>query len=129
MKEWGFDKQTAALQRSVRKVLNELESAALVFLNEPRFEVVVTPNNGFAAWAYFPVHRNRLVSREYNLKPETRVLLEISTPAFAYSGTGFFENCLRDALGHSLLYLRNPKAQNECPDAMREWRRNLAEVG
>ena len=36
----------------------------------------------------------------------------------------FFENHLRDhSLGHVLLYLRKPRASNECRDALKEWRK------
>jgi len=35
-----------------------------------------------------------------------------------------FAGHLRDHFGHVLLYLRSPKAPNDCPDAMNEWRRN-----
>lgn len=36
----------------------------------------------------------------------------------------FFEDHLRDHLGHTLIFLRDPEARNECSDAQKEWLRS-----
>jgi hypothetical protein len=80
------------------------------------------PDAAFGVWAYFPVHRNRLIARRLQPKPQTRVLLVLSAADFAKEPARTLEDYLRDHLGHVLLYLRSPKARNECRDAMQEWR-------
>jgi hypothetical protein len=129
MKEWGMDEQARRIQTSVRRVLSELDAEALLSLKDPRLEVVVMPDVGLpgaelSVWASFPVHRRRIISRELGPKPQTRVLLVFYPPSIKKHPRGFFEDYLRDALGHVLLYLRSPRAHNGCPDAMREWRRS-----
>jgi hypothetical protein len=79
---------------------------------------------GHSVWAYFPVHRRRYVARLFPPKPETRVLLVFSTAGAEKERRKVFEDQIRDHLGHVLLYLRSPKARNDCPDAMKEWRRS-----
>jgi hypothetical protein len=37
-----------------------------------------------------------------------------------------FEKCLRHHQEHTLLFLRDPEARNECSDADKEWRDNRA---
>ena len=88
---------------------------------------MVQPDYGFSVWAYFPIDRNRRITRELKPKSETRVLLVFSAAGFEKSKRKFFEDCLRDHLGHVLLYLRSPKACNDCPDAMKEWRRSAVD--
>ena len=80
---------------------------------------------GHSVWAYFPVHRRRYVARLFPPKPETRVLLVFSTASAENERRKVFEDQIRDHLGHILLYLRSSKARNDCPDAMREWRRSI----
>jgi hypothetical protein len=121
MREWGMDSQPRSLRTSFRKVLSELDSCALLYLKDPRFEVLVTPEDGFCVWAYFPVHRNRIVARELKPKPQTRVLMVISVPGFKGHSASAFEGHLRDHLGHVLLYLRDPQAWNDCDAAWKEW--------
>lgn len=72
-------------------------------------------------WAYFPVYRLRLIARKLQPKPETRVLLVLSTAHFDRQPVRRSCDELRDHLGHVLLYLRKPKARNECADALAEW--------
>jgi len=48
----------------------------------------------------------------------------MSIAGFAKEPVEALEACLRDHLGHVLLYLRSPKAKNDCLAAMKEWRRN-----
>jgi hypothetical protein len=62
------------------------------------------------------------IIRELLPRSDTRVLLVFGTASFERDKRKFFEECLRDHLGHVLLYLRSPKANNCCPEAMKEWR-------
>lgn len=120
MREWGLLDQPRRLQSPVRRVLNELCGERLLDLKDPRLEVVVTPDAGFGVWAYFPIHRRRLISRELTLKPTTRVLLLLRSTFNEPVKT--FEDELRDHFGHTLLYLRSPKAWNDCTTAWEEWK-------
>jgi hypothetical protein len=121
MQEWGMDKQPRRLQVSVRRVLCELHPAALYLLKDPRFEVMVILKPDYSVWAYFPVHRRRWVAREYHPKRGTRVLLMFSISASDQTPRKLFEDQIRHHLGHVLLYLRAPKAWNDCDAACREW--------
>lgn len=124
MKEWGVCEQSRPFQASVRRVLSELHPEALLSLKDPKLEVRIVPDEGHSVWAYFPVHRRRWIARELRPKPETRVLLVFSTAGFRTEPAKMFQDRLRDHLGHVLLYLRSPKAPNDCPDAQKEWRRS-----
>jgi hypothetical protein len=121
MREWGMDEQPSCLRASVRKVLNELAAEALSRLKDPRFEVIVRPEPGFSVWAYFPVHRRRLIARQLRPRRQTRVLLVFSLGGLEQETAQSFEECLRDHLGHALLYMRDPKAWNDCDAAWKEW--------
>jgi hypothetical protein len=124
MQEWGMDKQPEPLQQSVRKVLNELTSEALLDLKDERLEVVVGPRE--RVWAYFPIHKNQpryIVKRVgLTLKPATRILLMIGSDQFGDESREMFEGDLRHHLGHVMLYLFQPKASNECAAADEEWK-------
>lgn len=125
MQEWGLDKQHAKFQREVKAVLMELSIQAQLFLrNEPRLQVEVVKGND--VWASFPMHKLRSEAKHFRLRPTTRVLLVIGSQLFAErsrKSTGYdATEHLRDHLGHTLLYLRSPKARNECVDAWREWK-------
>ena len=128
MREWGIDGQPRRIQTIVRRVLNEMEPEALLFLKDPRFEVMVLPGQQFTVWPYFPINRRRCIVQEaiaLGLPPkdETRVLLVLGARNFEKEPAEWLANCLRDGLGHVLLYLRAPKASNNCRDAMKEWRK------
>jgi hypothetical protein len=158
-REWGMLEQPRWIQSSVRKVLSELSTVALMTLTaDPRLEVMVlSPAHleraktftwfvsgmlksatarlrwlerhpgivvGHSVWAYFPIHRRRYVARLFSPRPETRVLLTFGKPE---AKKNLFEDQLRDHLGHSLLYLRSPKAANDCCNAAKEWRRSTAQ--
>lgn len=143
MDEWGIGKQSRRFQSSVRKVLSELKPQALLALKDSRLEVTVVPDDGLSVWAYFPIHVKNythlcmgpdyrlLIAREVlrESKPRTRVLLVFSAAGFAGEPAEMFEDYLRDHLGHALLYLRSPKAPNDCPDAQREWRMSIEPKG
>jgi hypothetical protein len=74
------------------------------------------------------VYRRRLIAQQYKPKPTTRVLLVFSEPMIAKQPASVTEDQMRDHLGHTLLYLRSPKARNECADSLREWRGNTRRV-
>jgi hypothetical protein len=116
MAEWGFDKQSPRLKARMSRVLGELVPEALGILRgNPKLQVEFVSADSFDIWAYFPVHRRRTIVRslQVKLKPMARVLLVI--------GHDPVERHIRDHIGHVLLYLRSPRASNECGDAMREW--------
>ena len=178
MREWGMDEQSPRIQTCVRKVLNELEPAALLYLKDPRFEVVVLPELGTSIWAHFAVRiashglialnqkkvfrgerlitvlaacrdmsaeydnlterereeiqeslrfdlSKRLLAQGMRLNPRTRVLLTFCTATCESTPVKVLQDQIRDHIGHVLLYLRDPKARNECQDAMREWRKSV----
>jgi hypothetical protein len=125
MREWGLDDKPLCLRTSVRRVLNELAVEALLRLKDPRFEVIVRPESDVSVWAYFPVHGRRLIARQLRPRRQTRVMLVCSLGGLAHDSAESFEECLRDHLGHSLLYLRDPKAWNDCTAAWKEWRSSV----
>lgn len=127
MQEWRIGEQSQRMQTCVRKILNELVAEALPRLKDPRLEVMVTPVTigCGSVWAYYPVHRKRWIARQLSPKPQTRVLLVLSTAGFEEEPVRLLKDYLRDHLGHALLYLRDPKARNECSDAQREWQRSV----
>ena len=128
IREWAIPEQSPILA-SVRRVLNEMIAEAQLSLRDRRLEVMVlpksTPGVWDSVWAFFPVHRRRRIAQILRPRPETRVLLVISTASAEWEPPEAFEVYLRDHLGHVLLYLRDPKATNECTDAEREWLRNV----
>ena len=127
MDEWGANEWPQSVQDCVRLVLKELADPSLLILrNEPKLEVMVRPEAFHSVWAYFPIRRGRSIPRQYKPKAATRLLLVISEKHFAEQSMRQSERKLRDHFGQVLLYLSNPKARNDCPDAMREWRASCA---
>jgi hypothetical protein len=123
MQQWRMGEQSPRIQTCVRKVLSEMEvSALLVLRREPRLEVIVRPDDALSVWAYFPIHCRRWIARQLHPKAQTRVLLVFSLPKCEKTPAKVLQDQIRDHLGHVLLYLRDPKARNECRDAMKEWR-------
>ena len=94
--------------------------------------VLAQPQSGgvlVGVWAYFPMHRNRQftttatrISEVIDVRYTTRVLLVLSGKVISSRARSETMAELRDHLGHTLLYLSHPRARNDCPDAMREWR-------
>lgn len=91
--------------------------------HHPSLQVIILPelDAGYRVWAYFPVHKRRRIVRQLLddgilLLPTTRVLLVLSEKL-----TEEDADHVRDHLGHVLLYLQHPRANNDCADAMREW--------
>jgi hypothetical protein len=130
MAEWGLEKHSRRIQTCMRRVLGELTPQTLLVLRrEPRLQVVVHPEEGCSVWAYFPIHKNRFIVRHVihlgiQVRPTVRVLLVISEARFYKQPLKLTRDQLRDHLGHVLLYLRSPKAQNDCRNAGKEWRRS-----
>ena len=124
MQEWGMNDCSPRLQTCVRKVLGELSADALLILRDSRFEVTVQPEAGHSVWAYFPIQRKRMISRKWKPRPEARVLLVLGESHFERDISKTLEEYLRNHLGHALLYLREPWANNDCAAAMKEWRRS-----
>jgi len=127
--EWQMERQFPRIRRCVRKILNELSGESqLALWREPRLEVKVIPGERGSArdvWAYFPISPRRLIARGLNLRPDTRVLLLLTAPGWMRGPMADLEGNLRHHLGHTLLYLRNPRGRNECSDADREWRNSI----
>lgn len=134
LQEWGAAKWPPRVRRYMRQVLGELGAEAQMILRaEPKVQVVVHLGSAdFDCWASFPMHKNRtefkaLMDCGIYVRPDCRVLFTI---------TDGKPSCppleplwlLRDHLGHTLLYLRSPKANNDCKDAMREWYESCGEV-
>lgn len=129
MQEWRMGEASHLIQTCMRQVLRELDvEARLRLRNEPKLEVMVLPNAAYSVWPYFPIHRRRVIARQYGPKPATRVLVVLSEKLFHEQSLKLSMAELRDHLGHTLLYLRSPTARNECVDAGREWRRALKPV-
>lgn len=126
MDEWGANEWPQRVQDCVRLVLKELaDSSLLILRNEPKLEVMVRPEAFHSVWAYFPIRR-ATDPRQYKPKAATRLLLVISEKHFTEQSMRQSERKLRDHFGQVLLYLSNPKARNDCPDALREWRASCA---
>jgi len=119
----------------LRRCLSELCAEGLYVLRDDRLEIAVVkkkfrfstaspPSLEFMAhsvWAYFPIHRRRLIAKEFCPRPNTRVLLVLCEEDIQHQTIAKTVSELRDHFGHALVYLRQPRAQNECDAAMREW--------
>jgi hypothetical protein len=126
--EWGVEKRSPKVLACMRRVLAELSGEAQLTLRKnPKLQVLVLPEAAFSVWAYFPVHRRRTVVSQLavQLNPTARVLLVISEKHLEQQSVRKTNAELRDHLGHVLLYLRSPKKQNDCDDALREWQESV----
>ena len=126
MDKWQMRECSDRILGCLRRVLGELTSEALLALRDPKLEVMVMPEPGFSVWAYFPVHRKRSIARKLTPKPATRVLIVLGEEQFGKQSVRRSANDLRHHFGHTLLYLRSPRARNDCVDAEREWRASRA---
>jgi hypothetical protein len=124
--EWCVN-NSPRFKACIRDVLGELSSEAHhILLRAPPLQVTIQPKFGLGVWAYFPVHKRRIIVRQladdgFSLRAVSRVLLVISENLSEKDADN-----LRDHLGHVLLYLRQPRANNDCPAAGREWKANCA---
>ena len=114
------------VEKCLDAVWGELNLDAVFDLMDRRFQSAVVPFSlgTDPVWAYFPVHRRRKIAKVVELKPETRVLLVIFEPDVERLPQEETLNKLRHHLGHTLRYLRAPKAKNDCSDATREWKKS-----
>jgi hypothetical protein len=125
--EWRVSSRR--LQSCLRRVFRELCAETLVSLRkEPRLQIATSGHN--SVWAYFPMHRRRWIVRSLGieLKPETRILLVFNDVIIDGQPAKQSEAELRDHLGHTLLYLRAPKAPNDCRNALKEWDRCCSDL-
>ncbi len=126
--EWGLKTHSPRLMICTRRVLSELTAETqLVLRRNPKLQVVVLSDAHFSVWAYFPVYQRRTVVRQLRIRlnPTTRVLLVFGERQIDQQSVRKTNAELRDHLGHVLLYLRRPRAPNECKDAWREWQRSV----
>ena len=102
--ESGTGAKPSRLQACLRSILGELSAKALLILNDRRLEVMVIPDSGFRAWAYFPVRRGGPIAKALLPKPQTRVLLLLSAADFQKSNLETLGAFLRTEIGHCLLF-------------------------
>ena len=81
--EWlGARSNSAKLNSCLGRVLSELRPWALLELRDKHLQVEISEEEDktkeFSVWAYFPMHRHRIVTDRFKLKPLTRVLLVLS---------------------------------------------------
>jgi hypothetical protein len=114
------------------KAAQEMAASGITFNREIASQMTVQVlaerayGNAHAVRQADELERVRIV-RELLPRSATRVLLVFGVANFERDKRKHFEDCLRDHLGHVLLYLRDPKANNHCPGAMKEWRRSITE--
>jgi hypothetical protein len=120
----GLETRSNRVRRCLKRVLDEMIPEAQLCLRDRRLQIEVIPQSwGMGeVWAYFPVHRRRMIAKQVSLKPTTRVLLVICKPGVEARPLKRTEEELRHHLGHVLRYLERPKWRNECKDAEKAWR-------
>ena len=128
--QFAFLEDRGELRLGGQRVKHELARQGLSPLQ--RAWLLAQPHPGgvlVSVWAYFPMHRNRQfttsatrISEVIDVRDTTRVLLVFSEQYISRQPRSKTIAELRCHLGHTFLYLRQPRAQNDCPDAMREWR-------
>jgi hypothetical protein len=131
IQQWRMTEQSDTFQASVRRVLHELIGEALLELRTPKLQVATLPSFTTCVWAFFPVgvKRRRTHTWAYRmpkvrLESAAEVLLVFGSQEVQRRPKHFFEDRFRDHLGHTLIFLRDPEARNECSDAQEEWRRS-----
>ena len=120
--EWQLEKHSRKLASCARRVLTELSAESLLMLRHQAKLQLSLSYGRSNIWAYFPAYQRRF--RKIQLRPETRVLLTVSVPKDEVRRwpTKEVTDLLRHHLAHTLLYLRSPKAKNDCDEAEREWK-------
>ena len=64
----GVQTSSKKVKACVRSVFQEMVAESLLFLRDPRLQIACLPNcAGTGVWAYFPVHRRRLIARHVSL--------------------------------------------------------------
>ena len=75
--------------------------------------------DGLYCWPYFPIGKHRDIVKQLEsegvvVPKEIKVIVEIDA-----TNDVFVKKYIFDCFGHVLLYLSDPKASNECDDAVR----------
>jgi len=71
--------------------------------------------------ATFSIGKNRSIVKEIenngwgDVDKKIKVIIEVGL----FYGDNEIENSMLDCFGHTILYLQNPKARNECKDSMK----------
>jgi hypothetical protein len=133
MERWRVGEQSERFQASVRRVLGELSGEALLSLRTTKLQVSILPCGLTCdVWAFFPAGGKRKKRHTWGVRmPRVRlesaaeVLLSFNAPN-APKDLRSFEKYLRHHFGHTLLFLRDLEARNECSNADKEWRDNRA---
>ena len=68
----------------------------------------------------------RTIAQRLRPRRQTGILLVFGRVPFASEPANVLKEHLRDHLGHILVYVRNSKARNDCPDAQKELRKAIA---
>jgi hypothetical protein len=130
---WWDDFSFPAVEECFESVVKELPTVSRIALLDPRLQIEVVPleddepaapveDPGAPTWA-FPVHRQKWIKEFVEVRPATRVLLLLFQRDIKRLPKEEVIEDLRHELGHALLYLRKPKAKNDCAAADEEWKR------
>jgi hypothetical protein len=124
MNSWHMYERSNPMQAYLRNVLSELRDGACGLLLGELLQVKTVPDATAGAQAYFPMQHRRQSRIRHMMHPKerTQVLVVLGASHFEQDPVEMLQDQLREAFGHALLYLRDPKAQNERVDAQREWK-------
>jgi hypothetical protein len=111
--------QSRPLSRCVETVLRSMVTEGIYTLRDPQFQVAVVPSG--MIWAYFPIHKARIVVRlnKIKLQPGAKVLLVIPENEVAAQPRRTTLHELAHHFGHVICYLTKHGWIHECPDADR----------
>jgi hypothetical protein len=125
MNGWTEDYSFPAIEECFESVVDELGILAQVALLDPRLQIEVVPgsNEKFSALALFPITQHRWITEYVHVHAETEVLLVLSQPDIERLPKRAVTEHLKHELGHVLLYLRDPEANDECSAGDEEWER------
>ncbi len=119
------------------RVLNQIPAETLLTLRrEPRLQVEAVLRTPETMWAYFPIRAGQVGDEHLNiqldllvqaskltLRAKAEILLLLRTKMGRGENDPDVMGDMAHHFGHLSLYLRNPKAKNNCPDATRVWNR------
>jgi hypothetical protein len=111
VQQWRMTEQSDTFQASVSRVLRELIDLALLELRTPNLQVAALPSFTTCVWAFFPVGVKRTLTHTWAYRMP-KVRLESAAEALIVLGSEevqrrpkhFFEDHLRDHLGHTLIF-------------------------
>jgi hypothetical protein len=79
LEEWNIAASSGRLHRCMCRVLKELDiPAQMILRREPKLQVVVHPKAPYSIWAYFPVHRARIIVPEQTSSARVILLIDSS---------------------------------------------------